>query len=179
MKKLIFNIILLSAFPVIICCCNRGRFEKNDIIKYEDIGPVIIKFSVPKESIVNDGDSLPSNTGETIVTEINNKYKNLDSLKLIHYLHINNTLKYYEYTAKNGKGEVVNLFGAKHNDSNLVLNAFSSETKLSTESRYELDKNTLWVYKQSNYRDETVSISYTLEINRIYFGRDDGFSSWE
>lgn len=151
----------------------------SNTIRYKNLGQMAMKFAIPKTSIAAKKKPIQADIRKEIEDKIGNAYPNIDSLTLIHYATIPKFADYYEYSAMNTTGEKVYIFGIKHKDSSLVLNAFSSETKLSTESRYELDKNTLWVYKQSNYRNETIAIAYTLEINRIYFGRDDGFSSWE
>lgn len=150
--------------------CKRQSPEIADFLEKP---AVIIKFDIPKHKIA--GINMCNGDLDLIQNFIKEQYPLLEDVQMIHAQQLNDTIGYYECTGRIEK-QYCTLFVFK-NAERIRVNGIKSNVVSERESRYEVESSQISIYKQIGKL--TLNVSYQFNIDRIYYVRDDGFSSWE
>lgn len=151
--------------------CKKGEAELTDL---SDM-PVLIKFDIPGNSIVDD--EISPEKERQVYLMVTAKYSGLSKLSRLHFKKFNDTLSYYEYTGQSKKGDV--LLFVFESTRTTTVGGFTGNATFLKETRFKFIDSGLDLYKRtSGKRQRTVSIFFRTNDKLISFNKDDGFSAW-
>jgi hypothetical protein len=152
--------------------CKEKRYEIIGINKM----PVVIKFTIPPNYIVNT--QVNSDQEYQIRSKVLKQYPGISNMQL--QLHSNiSGIEYYDYTGEL-VDEKVNVF-VFDSRGDLAIRVFKSEIPPDIETRYQLDRDGLRIYKRlptGKPANIAVKVFYQFKDESISFYHDDGFSIW-
>ena len=165
------NLIMIS-WLALTSCYNP---LKSDIVHFDNM-VTIITYDIPPNNIIDE--RIPLIKRHTIEEKVKQEYPGINHLDLIHCMSINDTVRYYEFFSQSGQGPL-NLFVFEKNKQ-IVINAFRSDVKPDSDSRFKNDTNQVYVFKKYliNNSQFVVCIWFHYKDNKIYFSHDDKHSTW-